>query len=60
MLATIDREQLEARLGWLRDYREAIERWSQWHEVIQVVVRHVRRHGIERNTVATLRGDWRS
>ena len=56
VLATIDREQLEARLGWLRDYREAIERWSQWHEVIQVVVRHVRRHGIERNTVATLRG----
>ena len=39
VLATIDREQLEARLGWLRDYREAIERWSQWHEVIQVVVR---------------------
>ena len=56
MLATIDREQLEARLGWLRDYREAIECWSQWHEVIQVVIRHVRRHGIERNTVATLRG----
>ena len=56
VLATIDREQLEARLGWLRDYREAIERWSQWHEVIQVVIRHVRRHGIERNTVATLRG----
>jgi hypothetical protein len=56
VLATIDREQLEARLGWLRDYREAIERWSQWHEVIQVVVRHVRRHGIERDTVATLRG----
>ena len=56
VLATIDREHLEARLGWLRDYREAIERWSQWHEVIQVVVRHVRRHGIERNTVATLRG----
>ena len=25
VLATIDREQLEARLGWLRDYREAIE-----------------------------------
>ncbi len=56
VLATIDREQLEARLGWLREYREAIKRWNQWHEVIQVVVRHVRRHGIERNPVATLRG----
>ena len=26
VLAKIDREQLEAKLGWLRDYREAIER----------------------------------
>jgi hypothetical protein len=55
VVAGIDREQLEAKLGWLRDYREAIERWSQWHEVIQVVVRHVRRDGISRDSVATLR-----
>src|SRR5271166_1005564 len=46
VLTKIDREQLEAKLGWLRDYREAIEQWSQWHEVIQVVVRQVRRCGI--------------
>ena len=43
VLTKIDREQLEAKLGWLRDYREAIEQWSQWHEVIQVVVRQVQR-----------------
>ena len=55
MLATIDREQLEAKLGWLREYRQAIEQWSQWHEVIQVVVRQVRRHGIDRDSVAELR-----
>ena len=30
-LTKIDREQLEAKLGWLRDYHEAIEQWSQWH-----------------------------
>ena len=29
--------------------------WSQWHEVIQAVVRQVRRHGIDRDTVAELR-----
>jgi hypothetical protein len=55
VLATIAREQLEAKLGWLREYSQAIEEWSQWHEVIQVVVRQARRHGIDRNTVAELR-----
>ena len=54
MLATIDRKQLEAKLGWLRDYRQAIDEWSQWHEVIQVVVRQARRHGIDRDSVAEL------
>ena len=55
VLATIDREQLEEKFGWLREYRQAIEQWSQWHEVIQVVVRQVRRHGIDRDSVARLR-----
>jgi hypothetical protein len=53
----IDAAELEARLGWLREYREAVAEWSQWHEVIQVVVRQVRRCGIDRDTVAALR--WR-
>jgi hypothetical protein len=55
LLATIDREQLEAKLGWLREYRQAIEEWSQWHEVIQAAVRQARRHGIDRDSVAELR-----
>lgn len=55
VLAMIDREHLEAKLGWLRDYRQAIAQWSQWHEVIQVVVRQARRHGIDRDSVAALR-----
>ena len=55
VLETIDREELEAKLGWLREYEAAVEEWSQWHEVIQVVVRQVRRHGIDRDTVAELR-----
>jgi hypothetical protein len=55
VLEGIDREELEARLGWLREYQGAVEEWSQWHEVIQVVVRQVRRHGIDRDTSAGLR-----
>jgi hypothetical protein len=55
VLSGIDRQELETKLGWLREYRQAVERWSQWHEVIQVVVRQVRRHGIDRDTVVELR-----
>jgi hypothetical protein len=55
VLAGIDRRELESKLGWLREYREAVEEWSQGHAVIQVVVRQVRRHGIDRDTVACLR-----
>lgn len=55
VLEGIDAVELEARLGWLRGYREAVAEWSRWHEVIQMVVRQVRRHGIDRDTVAELR-----
>lgn len=51
----IDPAELGSRLGWLREYREAVEEWSQWHEVIRMAVRQVRRHGIDRDTVAELR-----
>ncbi len=54
VLKGLDAEKLEAQLGWLREYRAAVEEWSQWHEVIQVMVRQVRRHGIDRDTVAEL------
>jgi len=53
-LTPIDREQLEEKLGWLRAYRQAIDQWSEWHEVIQVVVRQVRRHEIDRDSIAEL------
>jgi hypothetical protein len=55
VLEEIDPAELERKLDWLREYREAVEPWSQWHEVIQVVVRQVRRCGIDRDTVAELR-----
>jgi len=60
VLAMIDGKELKAKLGWLLAYREAVEEWSQWHEVIQVVVRQVRRHGIDRDTVALLREQFRA
>jgi hypothetical protein len=55
VLDGIERKELDMKLGRLREYRHAVEEWSQWHEVIQMVVQHVRRHGIDRDTVAELR-----
>jgi hypothetical protein len=55
VLAMLDRKSLEEKLGWLRDDRVAIERWCQWHEAIQVVVRQVRRCGIGENSAEALR-----
>jgi hypothetical protein len=55
VLATLDRGSLEEKLGWLGDYREVIERWCQWHEAVQVVVRHVRRCGIAEDSAGELR-----
>lgn len=54
VLAMLESGSLKDKLGWLGDYREAIERWCQWHEVVQVVVRHVRRCGIVEDSVETL------
>ena len=45
----------ESETGLAAGYRQAVEEWSQWHELIQVVVRRVRRRGIDRDTVAELR-----
>jgi hypothetical protein len=58
VLATLDRGSLEEKLGWLCDYREAIERWCQWHAAVQVVVRHVRRCGIGEDSAETVRGQF--
>jgi len=60
VLETIDRTQLEAKLGWLKDDREAIKQWSEWHEVIQAAIRQVRRYGIEKGTAGTLEERFRA
>jgi len=58
VLATLEAGAVKEKLGWLGDYREAIERWCQWHEAVQVVVRHVRRSGIAEDSVEELRGHF--
>lgn len=42
--------RLEEKLGWLRDYRDALNEWSQVQEVISVTVEFVRQHGLCHDT----------
>jgi hypothetical protein len=48
-------ERLEERLGWLRQFREALTRWSQMEETIDVAVDFVRTQGLYRGAGKDLR-----
>ena len=49
------REGLEERLGWLREFREGLTRWSQMEQTIDVAVDFVRTQGIYREAGKDLR-----
>lgn len=38
-------ERVREKLGWLKEYREALEEWSAWHDVIKQTLDFVRSHG---------------
>ena len=48
-------EMMEAKFGWLEEYREAISLWSELSRVGQSANRVVRRHGYAADTIAELR-----
>ena len=39
-------ERAEYRYGWLREYRESIERWSRWEATVRTCVAFVRTRGL--------------
>jgi len=51
----LDREQVEAQLGWLEEYREELKVWTELCEVGQASCTVVRRCGYSRATVAELK-----
>jgi hypothetical protein len=51
----LNREQVEAQLGWLEEYREELKVWTQLCEVGQASCTVVRRCGYSRATVAELK-----
>jgi hypothetical protein len=48
----------EEHYGWLRDYREALTSWTSEQAVAEAAVRHVRTHGVGRETETALATAW--
>jgi len=42
----VDRQKLRAKLGWLRTYRRALQRWSELLSLVKTVEDHVHREGL--------------
>ena len=40
------RERMQAKLGWLAEFREPLVEWSQWHAVIEAALDFVRCRGL--------------
>lgn len=51
----LDLEQVEAQLGWLKEYREELKVWTELCEVGQASCTVVRRYGYSQATVAELK-----
>ena len=51
----LDAERIEAKLAWLRDYREPLQNWQQAMSVIATVETLVRREGYHAGSAAELR-----
>ncbi len=50
VLQWVTPERLQAKLGWLHEFRDAITEWSHWQRLVNIAVTHVNEHGITRTT----------
>lgn len=54
VLKWVSPERLEEKLGWLREFADAIAEWSQWQQVVNIAVTYVDRHDISRTSAKGL------
>jgi len=52
-------ERLQEKLGWLREFTAEVVEWSEWQEIMDVMVVFVNRYGVFRGAAAKLRTDLR-
>ena len=46
LLAKTTAERLEEKLGWLKEYRDTLAEWSEWHAVVTAAASLIRRRGL--------------
>jgi hypothetical protein len=51
--------RLEAKLGWLREFREDLAEWRQWQTIVDVTVGLVGREGLHAKAAVLLDGELR-
>jgi hypothetical protein len=54
VLQWVTRERLQAKLGWLHEFSDAVSEWSHWQQVVNIAVAHVNEHGMTRTTAKKL------
>lgn len=55
VLDAVTPERLQEKLGWLREYRDAVGEWASWQNVVDVVLTFVNQHGHFADAPAELR-----
>ena len=55
VLQWCNRDRLEEKCGWLREYGASLARWSEWLELVTTTEQLVRREGLSATTVSRLR-----
>ena len=51
----VDAAMVEEKFGWLREYRQPLERWNRLMSVIETAEHHIRREGIQCGTAGELK-----
>jgi hypothetical protein len=54
VLQWVSPERLQAKLGWLHEFVDAVSEWSQWQQVVNLAVTYVDRQGISCTTAKGL------
>lgn len=54
LLETSTNERIEKHYGWLREYRGDVLNWVDEQAICELTVRHVSKHGVNRDTAAKL------
>jgi hypothetical protein len=52
-------ERLQEKLGWLREYADAVAEWSEWQTLVNITVAFVDRQGLYRGVAKELRTELR-